>query len=199
MRKESDFYVTPSKVISDFISECNYYFKDVKSILEPCAGNGAFIKSIIDSGIYKQSFLKKGEPSITAVELRDEQFSELLPIVDTLTIGNYLSWDSKKKYDLIITNPPYSLAEEFIRHSFDLVNPDTGKIIMLLRINFLGAQRRFDFWKKYPLTNLHPLSCRPSFTKSGTDQTEYAWFVWDMSDKRVAEERDIINVWGRDN
>lgn len=190
MRKESDAYMTPLTVIDNFIKSCPYYFMGVHSILEPCAGSGSFLQSI-KTNISK--FDNSKSVQMDAVELREEEKEKLGSLADHLTIGNFLTWKSDKKYDLIITNPPYSLAEEFVQHSFDLVNKDKGTIIMLLRINFLGSQHRYDFWHSYPLYHLHPLSCRPSFTKSGTDQTEYAWFVW--SSKYKSES--ISNVWGR--
>jgi len=30
---------------------------------------------------------------------------------------------------------------------------------------------------------LHVISKRPSFTGGGTDATEYAWFIWDNTDR----------------
>jgi len=79
--------------------------------------------------------------------------------------------------DLILTNPPFSLAKEFIEHSLSISNT----CIMLLRLNFLGSQARHIWWKNNLPTALHVLSKRPSFTGKGTDATEYAWFVWDKT------------------
>lgn len=81
--------------------------------------------------------------------------------------------------DLILTNPPFSLAQEFINHS--LVHASC--VILLLRLNFLASIKRYDWWRQIPPTALHVLSKRPSFTGSGTDATDYAWFVWDKTDK----------------
>ena len=80
--------------------------------------------------------------------------------------------------DLILTNPPFSIAKEFIEHSMMC----STTVIMLLRINFLGSQARHDFWNQFPPDGLIILSKRPSFTGKGTDATDYAWFVW--SDKK---------------
>ena len=78
------------------------------------------------------------------------------------------------EYDLVITNPPFSLAQEFIEHAMTMA----PTVIMLLRINFLGAQARYDFWQMYPPDGLVILSKRPSFTGKGTDSIDYAWFIW---------------------
>ena len=76
--------------------------------------------------------------------------------------------------DLIFTNPPFSLAQEFIEHSMMFA----PTVIMLLRINFLGSQKRYDFWQQFPPDGLCILSKRPSFTGTGTDSIDYAWFIW---------------------
>ena len=90
---------------------------------------------------------------------------------------DFFDWDGK--VDLILTNPPFSLAQEFITHSLE--KADT--VFMLLRLNFLGSIKRHDWWVKNSPSALYVLSKRPSFTGSGTDATDYAWFVWDTTDK----------------
>jgi len=90
---------------------------------------------------------------------------------------DYFEWNCK--VDLIITNPPFSLAKEFIDHSTNHANT----VIMLLRLNFLGSIKRYSWWKDNPPTALYILSKRPSFTGTGTDATEYCWFVWDKTDR----------------
>lgn len=85
-----------------------------------------------------------------------------------------------KRVDCIITNPPYSLAQEFVEKAHN----DADVIIMLLRLGFLESMRREEFWKKYPLDNLITLSKRPSFTEDGkTDGSGYGFFVWDAKKK----------------
>jgi hypothetical protein len=87
------------------------------------------------------------------------------------------------KYKTIITNPPYSIAQEFIEKCFEIANQET-EIIMLLRLAFLESKKRYEFWQKHPVNELYILSERPSFTGKGTDATAYAWFVWNGSDKQ---------------
>ena len=104
--------------------------------------------------------------------------------------------------DVVVTNPSFSLAEEFIRKSL----AEAGSAFYLLRLNFLGGQDRKQFWLEHQPTHLFTLSKRPAFvavcqTKGcstkypldyqgrcevcggpvgpGTDATEYAWFGWD--------------------
>ncbi|QYC52441.1 N-6-adenine-methyltransferase [Salmonella phage SSBI34] len=80
------------------------------------------------------------------------------------------------RVDCIITNPPYSLAQEFVEKA----HKDADVVIMLLRAGFLGSMKRFDFWGEYPVDHLITLSKRPSFTDDGkTDGAEYCYFIWD--------------------
>lgn len=86
--------------------------------------------------------------------------------------------------DLICSNPPFSLAEEFVAHSFNMLEPG-GHLLYLLRLAFLEGQGRGDhFWPRYPLHNLAVCSQRPSFTGNGNTDTKtaYAMFQWIKND-----------------
>ena len=112
--------------------------------------------------------------------------------------SDYLKEDLKD-IDLIMTNPPFALAMPFIIKSLK----EAKTVIYLLRLNFLGSQRRKQFWQMLPPTHLYVLSKRPNFVDvckkckstydpgeyvicpncgygfTKTDATEYAWFCWD--------------------
>ena len=167
-RKPHDFYATPIDCVENFIN--NYGIDRIKgNILEPSAGNGNVIQALRQ---------KKVQGIITALELRDEERDSLTQISDKVIIDDFLNWESDKEYDIIIGNPPYSYAKEFIEKCFKISNENTV-IIMLLRTAFLESKSRYEFWQQHPLSGLYVLSKRPSFTGKGTDATSYAWFVWD--------------------
>lgn len=170
-RVKSDFYSTPIPVIKHFLK--NYKLKD-GDILEPSAGNGNFIKALIEDG-YKNN--------ITAIELRKEEYDNLISIADNVIIQDFLTYIPAKQFATIIGNPPYSLAQEFLEHCFAISDVDT-EIIMLLRTAFLESKKRYNFWQKHPVSNLYVLSQRPSFTGKGTDATSYAWFIWNNNKKQ---------------
>lgn len=88
---------------------------------------------------------------------------------------NYLETEFPK-VDVVITNPPYSLAQEFV----DKALGEADVVIMLLRVGFLESMKRWEWWQENPIRSLMVLSQRPSFTEDGkTDGSGYAWFVWD--------------------
>ena len=59
-----------------------------------------------------------------------------MPLIKNVICTDFLEWNTNKKYDLIITNPPFSLAQEFIEKSFELLEP-YGFIAMFLKIQFM--------------------------------------------------------------
>lgn len=142
-------------------------------ILEPCAGAGAIIKA----------FGPSETRSWTACELRPECAPDLTWLARKTYIGDFLTRaplieQSGVRFDLIISNPPFSLAEEIIRTSLTL----SPWVAMLLRINFLGSEERAPWLSKFA-PDLYVLPNRPPFAlnkhgKPATDATEYAWFVW---------------------
>lgn len=82
--------------------------------------------------------------------------------------------------DCIITNPPYSLAQEFVTKALE----DADVVIMLLRLGFLESQTRNKWWQDNKPSSLMVLSQRPSFTEDGkTDGSGYAYFVWDKKNR----------------
>ena len=78
--------------------------------------------------------------------------------------------------DVIITNPPYSLAQEFVTKALG----EADVVIMLLRLGFLESMKRWEWWQANPISSLLTLSKRPSYTDDGkTDGSGYAYFIWD--------------------
>lgn len=170
-RKDSDFYPTPLNSIYAFLDAYDG-IKSTDMILEPSAGNGNIITALRNKGYTNP---------IHAVELREEERYNLVGKADKVGIFNYLTEDIPYKYDVIIGNPPYSLALEFVDKSLTLLKPG-GRVIFLLRTAFLESKKRFKWWQSHPLSGLYTLHNRPSFTGKGTDASSYSWFVWEKSE-----------------
>lgn len=143
----TDFYATPPWCYENLEIDWSLF----ENAHEPCRGDGRI-----------QYFLEE-ECDLTCT------YSEINEGKD------FFEWNEGT--DLILTNPPFSIAQDFIDHA--LAHSNTT--IMLLRLNYLGSITRHPWWKKNTPTALHVLSKRPSFTGKGTDATEYAWFIWDRT------------------
>ena len=88
----------------------------IGNVLEPSCGKGAISK-----------VLKEHNFEVTA-----QDYDEGLGI-------DFLKFN--KKFDNIITNPPFRLANEFVKKSLELAN---NKVAMLLPLNYLHGVTRLN-------------------------------------------------------
>ena len=88
----------------------------------------------------------------------------------------------------IITNPPYSKAQEFVEHALDIIE-DGRKVAMFLKIQFLEGKARRALFDKYPPKVVYVSSSRlvcamnGDFEKHRAKAICYAWFVWEKGYK----------------
>jgi hypothetical protein len=81
-------------------------------------------------------------------------------------------------FHLILSNPPFKIAEEIIRHAWPML-ANRGTMIMLLPLNFMAsAGRHSGLWSELPPVEVAVVSRRASFYGGGTDSREYAIYVW---------------------
>jgi hypothetical protein len=153
---DKDNYPTPDVHVKRLLEELLPYPDDI--FLEPCKG--------VTENIYSKVNLPE----------KQKLWAELDLGVD------YLATDFGK-VDLIITNPPFSLTEEFLRKSFSELKED-GTLCYLQRVNFLGSIKRVKFWNEIGFPEKAPvLIPRPRFVDGGSDSCEYCWFIWDYGSR----------------
>jgi hypothetical protein len=145
IRIKNDSYQTPIYSIDSLLNVLR--LENIRTFTEPCRGDGNIYNKINCENKY-----------YCEIEEDSDYLKKEMPMVD-----------------LIITNPPYSLAKEFIEKSLK----ESYSVWYLLRINFLASLERSEWWQDKLPTHLLVLSARPSFMNKGTDATEYAWFGWD--------------------
>ena len=82
--------------------------------------------------------------------------------------------------DFIVTNPPYSLALQFVKHALECA----PKVAMLLRLQFLEGKERRAFFAKWPPARIYVfserLNCDPDSDGKGGMMC-FAWFIWERS------------------
>jgi hypothetical protein len=93
---------------------------------------------------------------------------------------NYLEWNLRSKWDLILTNPPFTYANAFIKNSAKRLSPG-GLCMFLMRIGVAGGLERSQMWQEeVNLVEVCMVAPRPGFTYDGeTDASEYAFFLFD--------------------
>lgn len=168
-RSPADYYPTPAWCVHRLLDE--RLFLPGKHWHEPCAGDGAIIRAVNE----------RREVEWSATELREECRADLEPLTPRgLTIGDFTQAAyPPAKYDVIITNPPFSIARQIIEASLERALV----VVALLRLNFLASEKRADLMRTNA-PDVYVLPNRPSFTGEGTDSIEYAWFVWGSHRRR---------------
>ena len=80
--------------------------------------------------------------------------------------------------DWIITNPPFSLAEQFIYRCIQHKKP----FALLLKSQYWHAKKRLTLFRRYPPSFVCPLTWRPDFTGKqrggGNPLMDMMWVVW---------------------
>lgn len=158
-RRQSDLYPTPPEATVALLRFLN--LPKNTTIWEPAAGEGDMVKAIRACG-YGSSFG-------TDVS---EGFDFLSPdIFKRLLTG----------FDWIITNPPFSLAEDFIRRAAEIQKP----FAMLLKSQYWHAAKRMALFEEIPPSYILPLTWRPDFFfkeresgDSGSPLMDVMWCIW---------------------
>ena len=138
-----------------------------KTILEPCAGSGDI------SIIINQCF----ENSIYSMDIE--------PRNKNIIQKDFLKY--KKKFDYIITNPPYNIFKQFYEHSLKVF---TNGMYLLLPLDYLHSKERFELMYNSDkiLKKVFIFVRRPLFNKkyksSGlmpTGALTFAWFYFEKN------------------
>lgn len=168
-RVENDFYATNPKAVEMLFQ--NEEFKS-GDYLEPCVGQGHIsnkIKELIpDAEMFSIDLIDRGHPGIY--------------------VADFLKYETSKKFDYVVTNPPYSLGKEFAEKSLSLLK-DGGKLAMFMKIQFLEGEKRRQFYKDNPPKIIYVFTKRMATFNNGSEVDEngkpwattmcHAWFVWE--------------------
>lgn len=167
-RVEHDYYATPPWAVEWLLDAWDYNIQN-RNVLEPCVGGG-HIANVLES---------RGA-TVTKVDI--------VKRIDDAVQADYLLYKAHIEFDAVITNPPYSLAEPFIRKAIDDVK-DTGVVAMLLKLSFLEGQKRKLFFKRFPPKYVYVFSKRVNIMRNGEEFKEdgtpwnspmaFAWFIWE--------------------
>lgn len=125
-----DFYPTPDTLIFKMLNDID--FNRIATILEPSAGKG----NIVDILEQKKKYYKQLD--IDCIE-NDENLQSILKGKEYKLIHNdFLTFNSMKKYDLIIMNPPFSNGDKHILKAIELQEQYGGCVICLLNAETLN-------------------------------------------------------------
>lgn len=166
-RVENDYYATNPKALEMLLKA----FPIPKGrTLEPCVGEGHLARVLESYGC-----------SVDCVDLVDRGYPDTV-------VHDFLTYSTNVRYDSIVTNPPFSLAEEFIRKSMTLLKP-RGICCMFLKIQFLEGAKREAFYKQYPPKYIYVFRNRMATWNNGQPLDPngkrwattmcHAWFIFE--------------------
>ena len=171
-RQSEDFYSTQKQTVLSLLNKLKEYDINLSNnvIIEPAVGSGNILKTCFETN--------EGYNKYLAYDIVDRGFPNT-KVVDFLTVSKE---EMPEETKTIITNPPYSLAKEFVEHSLDLL--ETGEYcIMLLKIQFLEGKARRKLFETKQLKHVWVFSERQKCLKNnedtgGSSAVCYAWYIW---------------------
>jgi len=167
-RQSEDFYATSPEAAEWLLKLENLD----KNIWEPCAGEGDLSK-VFDAEGY----------NVYSTDLIDRGYG--IGGIDFLS-ANISGFDGD-----IVTNPPYSFAQEVIEKALSII-PIGNKVCMFLKVQFLEGKKRKQLFKDNPPIRVWISSSRimcakngdfEGMKKGGGSAVAYAWYVWEKGFK----------------
>lgn len=104
-------------------------------------------------------------------------------VISTGKEENFLIYEPKEKFDMIITNPPYSLKNEFIKRCYEWGKP----FCLLLPITALEGKERGRMFKEYGIEVL-VLDGRVQFLSGKSNWFNTSWFCHNVLPKSLIFE-----------
>ena len=155
-RRAGDFYPTPWAA-----TEAMRRALDLpRAIWEPACGDGALARVLSQHGHI-----------VTC--------SDINPQMDGAAKIDFVGSDRPIKVKAtggfaIVTNPPFSLAEAFIRRALSI----TPKVALLLKANYWNAASRLPLFAEHPPSRVMPLTFRIDVTGQGNPTMDVCWYAW---------------------
>ena len=169
-RAAGDYYTTDPTAVEQFIKHITKIYGLVtgsffNSIWEPACGCGNISKVLVSHG-YK----------VISSDLYDRGYG--------FSGRDFLESVGVPKYcNTIITNPPYALADDFVKHAMKIL-PVGGKYFALMNLSYLAGQKRYhEIYCNSYLRAIHVyphrINCYKNNENTGhSSPVNYAWFEY---------------------
>ncbi len=165
-RQKEDFYATDPKALEIFIDKLQKDNVYLREYIWECACGMGHLSRVLEKRGYK----------VTSTDLVYRGYGE----------GgiDFLTHSSPEFYGDILTNPPFKLAEKFVKKGMEKLQKG-NRLLLFLKIQFLEGQRRKKLFEKYPPKYVYVYSARQLCSRNGefekykaTTQC-FAWFIWE--------------------
>ena len=159
----NDYYATDPNALEQLLKFEVFH----KKVWEPACGGG-HLSRVLEAHGY----------SVRNSDIVDRMGDGGVELLDFIE-GDTEVWEGD-----IITNPPYSFAQEFVEKALSTV-VDGSKVAMFLKLTFLEGKKRKEMFAKYPPKRVYVFSHRVTCAKGGdfastkSSAVAYAWFIWE--------------------
>jgi len=162
-RNAADFYATPGDCTVALLKNFQHLFEGSR-IWEPACGDGAISKVLEDHRL-----------DVISTDLHDRGYGEWGM--------NFLT--AECNCGSIITNPPFNLAADFIKHAVTKEVP----FAMLLKSTYWHAASRYDLFEQTKPMAIIAMTWRPAMSpERGKAATmDFIWTVWDRKPSNKTE------------
>jgi hypothetical protein len=163
-RKPSDFYPTPFDVTESLMPIVKSLVAPGGKIWEPCSGDMDMTRVLEWHGY-----------EVTSTDIRET--GQGIGGFDFLNDNPEEKWGWIPDPDMIVMNPPFSLAAEFILKALSY----TPRVACLMKIDYWNAIGRLPLWQANMPKLFLPLTWRPAFLqkeRGNSPLMNCAWCVW---------------------
>lgn len=174
-RVQHDHYPTPPQVTQALLQVEGDWLRRLRlDLWEPACGDGQMVEVLRADGF-----------DVVASDVR-ETACPGADVVDFLQAAPAFAPARG-----IVTNPPFSLAERFIRHGWERLR--SPYMALLLKGTYWHAATRLPLWETCRPARIYPLTWRPDFLGLDRPVMEVAWVVWDRTypDGRACEVQPL--------
>lgn len=166
VRPRDDFYPTPRPAVEALLRGGPILGPThlPHAVWEPACGDGAIARVLEDRG-----------HRVVSTDLNDHGYG--LSGIDFLKIARI---GGSVYPRCIVTNPPFSLADQFWRHAMDL---GVDVVALFVRLAFLEGMKRREMFLRAPPYAILVFSDRVTLAPKGSgitkgSPTAYVWFLW---------------------
>ena len=163
-RQPNDLYETPVETTLAMLPWLPCWTP--RSVLDPCCGSGAILNAC-----------RTHWPDVETrgIEIDGATADRTIGSPHRVAVGDALSlpWPA---VDIVVMNPPYSLAEQFVRRAYETA----WMVVALLPLAFLGSEDGESLVERVDMPDVYLLSTRQSFIGSTAGPHDSAWMVWDV-------------------
>lgn len=165
------FYPTPPNIINKMLSGID--FRTIKSILEPSAGSGNIVEEIISKlkYAYGSYYNKDKKFDIDTIELNENLQHILKGKGFRVVHDDFLSYNTFKRYDAIIMNPPFE-GEEGCKHLLKAIEMQQQGGIIVCILNSETLKNPYTNTRKDLLNKLDQYNAEIEYIENAFSNAE---------------------------